>query len=210
MGLKPVGPPKVAQKPTSDDFAEWAERIQAGDREAETKLFERCYPATVLILRRRGAHEYAEDIAVEALWVVITKLRAGEVRNTRSLAAMIRSTAVNKLNNHFRSERTRQTKSIAFTASLYRRRENTWTPIQSLWHTDDSEGYRGMTEEELVEATRNAIKKIEKRLHRDVAWRLYIEQEDRDVICRHFGVTRVELSRIAYEARQYIRQILDF
>jgi RNA polymerase sigma-70 factor (ECF subfamily) len=80
-----------------------ADRIRAGDKEAEGELAERFRRRVfVMAFAKTRDPEASEDLAHEVILAVIQNLREGRLVNGEKLDAYIHGTARNLINNHFR------------------------------------------------------------------------------------------------------------
>ena len=80
-----------------------ADRVQAGEREAEEELVQRFYrKVLVMAIIRVGDRQVALDIAQETMIGVLEALRQSRVNDQQHLAGYVYGTARNLINNHFR------------------------------------------------------------------------------------------------------------
>jgi RNA polymerase sigma-70 factor (ECF subfamily) len=95
--------PVMVTTPTSLPDSELATGVAAGDRTAESSLYEK-YSQRVfyLALSERCAREDAEDIRAETFLRVIQSLREGKLRKPGSLASFIVGIALNVIREHKR------------------------------------------------------------------------------------------------------------
>ena len=80
-----------------------ADRIRAGDKDAEDELAAR-FRRRIFVMALAQTHnpETSEDLAQEAILAVIQNLREGRLINGEKLDAYVYGTAKNLVNNHYR------------------------------------------------------------------------------------------------------------
>ncbi len=94
--MRPNAATRPEDREPGDGLARLVERIQTGDRTAESELVTRFSHGLLLMLRRlTGNPALADDLHQETLALVIEKVRRGDVREPERLAGFIRSTARN-------------------------------------------------------------------------------------------------------------------
>src|SRR5262249_13893648 len=94
---------KIQAKNEAGDGVELVSRIWKGDQQAETQLVER-YRRDVKIVIRQGVSDSAivDDLCQETLWIVLKKIRQGDVREPEKLIGFICSVAKNLIIHYFR------------------------------------------------------------------------------------------------------------
>jgi RNA polymerase sigma factor (sigma-70 family) len=105
--------PEDAQAPMDQAIALQAERlvqaIAAGDRAAENDFVQRYQrPVRAMLIARSRDPDLAADLQQEVLIGAICALRRGQLLDPSKLTAYVLSIARNVLNNHFRSQSTRE------------------------------------------------------------------------------------------------------
>jgi len=91
------------QDPTGEDPSGLAERILAGDRNAEAELVEYFGPRVFAILcARTQDREASRDLLHDALIGILKALRQGELREAGKLPAFVASVARNIAHTHLR------------------------------------------------------------------------------------------------------------
>ena len=94
--------------PISDHKRALVNHIAAGDRNAEAELIERYQRGVRLILlKRTGNPQLANDLCQDTFVIILRKLRAGEINNPDNLVGYINRTAINVSIQHFRKEKLR-------------------------------------------------------------------------------------------------------
>ena len=175
---------------SSESPAELAERIRSGrDREAEARLIERYARGVRIVLDRhtRTAVE-AEDYFQETFRLAVQKLRAGELRDPSKLAGFLSSLAKNLATEHYRKAGRRQTEPDSETAEA-----SATTGGGQL-----SELLRG--EEAML--VRRTLEELSTERDREILFRFYIAEEDKDAIAGDYGLTGLQFNRVLHRARQ--------
>lgn len=170
-------------------------RIMAGDRSAETELVERyAHPIRLILLKRTGCAQLANDLCQDTLLVTLKKVRAGQLRNPRCLSAFIRQTAVNISIDHFRKEK-RYVHQDDGTISLHLSHRD-----HKDWDIDSS------TTRVVLEG---ALDQLTVTRDRDILRRYYLADEDKTQICSDMELSSSHFDRVLYRARQRMRQLIN-
>jgi RNA polymerase sigma-70 factor (ECF subfamily) len=174
--------------------ADLVRRILAGERSAEDELVCR-YRRGVSIIVRRIARDPAltEDICQEAFRLVLEKVRRGEVREAERLSGFICSLARNLAIDHFRQAARRET-------------------------TEDIESSRPLSDpapdqlsvllqREKANAVRQVLKELKPARDREILYRFYIAEEEKETICADLGLSSLHFNRVLYRARERFREL---
>lgn len=176
-------------------------RIAAGDSRAEAELVER-FGAGLLFLLRRWTREgaTAEDLYQETLRLALEKIRQGEVREPDKLAGFLRSLAKNLAVHHYRRgvvrnerEQDLEEADAAATSS----REDGEDQLARLLRAEKAGLVRRLLGEMTVERDRQVL------------FRFYIAEEDKERICADLGLTGPELNVVLFRARQRYRKLFE-
>lgn len=170
------------------------ERIGEGDQVAESELFARFGRSVrLLLLKRTGNPQLASDLCQDTFVVMLRKLRAGELKDPDRLAGFISRTAVNISIQHFRKE-----KRYLYSASGIIR--------QQVAHCDnkgqrlDNETSRVMLEDILEQL---AVSR-----DREILRRFYLNENDKEAICRDLQLSSVHFDRVLYRAKHRMRELI--
>lgn len=171
------------------------ERIGGGDRAAESELIAQYGRGVRLILlKRTGDPQLANDLCQDTFVVILRKLRAGELRNSDSLAAFISQTAVNISIQYFRKEKRYVHSSdgiIGLHAAHNDRKEEKL----------DNQTTRVMLEDVLGQM---AVVR-----DREILRRFYLGDDDKESICRDLQLTSAHFDRVLFRAKQRMREVID-
>jgi RNA polymerase sigma-70 factor (ECF subfamily) len=177
-------------EPLAESPAELAERIRSGtDRDAEARLVERYARGVRLVLDRhtRTAAE-AEDLFQETFHLAVAKLRADDLRDPSKLPAFLASLARNLATEHYRKTARRRTEADSEAAEA----------AVTFAGSPLGELLRG----EEAALVRRTLEDLATERDREILFRFYIAEEDREVIAAEHGLTGAQLNRLLYRARQ--------
>ena len=162
---------------------------------AENELVERYSRGVRLVLLKRTGNEHlANDLCQDTFMLVLRKLRAGELKNRNSLSAFVRQIAVNLSIDHYRKEK------------RYIHQSDGIFSLQ-LSHKDNQS--RKLDDETVRMAIENALKELAVPRDREILRRFYLSDEDKDQICRDFGLTSEHFDRVLYRARKRMREMIN-
>ena len=183
---------------TSDagSAADLVSRIRAGDRQAEAELVERYSRGVKVIIRTKtGNAAIAEDRYQETFRIVLEKIRQGDVREPEKLSGFICSVARNLVIDYFR--RTAQQKSL--------------TEIDEsdlLPHHAPSQ-LEVLLQKEKVAIVRQVISGLPTDRDRQVLFRFYIAEEEKEEICAALGLTSLHFNRVLHRARERYKELYE-
>ena len=171
------------------------ERIEHGDRGAEAELVSRyARGVRLILLKRTGDPQVANDLCQDTFMVVIRKLRAHELRDASRLAAFINQVAVNVSIEHFRKER------------RFVRSPDGIIGLEAA-HTDK---YGKQVDFEAASAQLNGVlRELAIDRDREILRRYYLSDDDKDVICRDLDLSPTHFDRVLYRAKQRMRELID-
>lgn len=173
--------------------ADLVARIAAGDRAAETEFvrtFERGVRA--LVRRRcRPADPIAEDLAQDVLARVLERLRAGAIRDAAALPAYIQATIVYTTSAEYRGRR--PTESAAVIDDL----PSSDNPVERI------------ASDQLAALLRSLLTELPVARDREILARFYLDEQDKDDVCRQLGIDASHFHRVVFRARERFRQLLD-
>jgi RNA polymerase sigma-70 factor (ECF subfamily) len=181
--------------PTSS--ADLVLRIRSGDPRAEEELISRFGDGLSFLLRRwtRG-HSDAEDLYQETFRLALEKIRRGEVRDPDRLAGFVRSLARNLSIEHYRKAARRGS------------REEDLEPAaeSSVLET----GQLGqLLRKEKIALVRRLLDELGSDRDRQVLFRFYIAEEDKEGIRSDLGLTAPEFNLVLFRARRRYRDLFE-
>ena len=171
------------------------ERIEHGDRDAETELVQRYSRGVRLILlKRTGDPQVASDLGQDTFIIAIRKLRAGDLRDKSKVAAFINQVAVNLSIEYFRKER------------RFVRSPDGIIGLNSP-HTDRT-GER-VDYESARSQLQGALRHLAIERDREILRRFYLSDDDQAVICQDRGLSAAHFDRVLYRAKQRMRVLIE-
>jgi RNA polymerase sigma-70 factor (ECF subfamily) len=178
----------------SVDVAELAIRIAAGDRNAEEELVQR-YSRGVSVLWRRATNDrfLAEDLYQETFRICVDKIRRGELREPEKLSGFICNIARNLAVESFRRA-SRMGKQVGIEAA------------ESI-ADDRSSHFNRLLEDEKARIVRQVLDELASARDREVLYRFYVAEEDKERICEDLGLSSLHFNRVLYRARERYREL---
>lgn len=177
--------------------ADLVQRIRTGDPRAEEELIVRFGEGLTFLLRRwtRG-HSDAEDLYQETFRLALEKIRRGEVRDPERLAGFLRSLARNLSIEHYRKAARRGA-----------REEEIETAAEV---TNPDTGQLGqLLRKEKVSLVRRLLEELGSERDRQVLFRFYIAEEDKENIRSDLGLTAPEFNLVLFRARRRYRDLYE-
>lgn len=167
-----------------------ATRIRSSeDREAEARLVERYAPGVRLVLARHSRDSAeAEDLFQETFRLAVSKLRAGELREPAKLAAFLASLAKNLATEHYRK--------------AARRRTEADSEAVEVTSTVDAGQLGELLRSEEANLVHRTLEGLATQRDREILFRFYIAEEDKDRIAADHGLTNLQFNRVLHRARQ--------
>lgn len=168
-------------------------RIAAGDRAAETE-FVRSYERGVRAMVRRHCRPndpVAEDLVQEVLTRVLERLRAGAIRESSALPAYVQATIVYTTGAEYRSRR------VSEPASAIDQLVAEENPAQ----TASANQIGGLL--------RTLLTQLPVARDRELLARFYLDEEDKESVCRALGIDASHFHRVVFRARERFRTLLN-
>jgi RNA polymerase sigma-70 factor (ECF subfamily) len=170
--------------------AELAERIRSGgDGEAEARLVAR-YAGGVrsLLARHTRSVEEAEDLFQETFCLAAAKLRAGELREPSKLPGFLARLARHLATEHYRKAARRRTEVDSDKAEA---------------GATAAAGQLGeLLRGEEAALVRRVLDELSTGRDREILFRFYIGEEDKDEIAAELGLSGLQFNRVLHRARQ--------
>ena len=176
----------------ADAQSDFVARIAAGDRAAEVEFVRRYQYGVQVMVRRhcRPGDPIIEDIAQDVLARVLERLRAGAIRDAAALPAYVQATIVYATSAEYRSRRPTE-------------------PVEAIEQLpgNDSPLIR-VTAEQLRQTLTALLAELPVARDRELLTRFYLDDEDKDDVCRHLGIDTAHFRRVAFRARERFRELL--
>lgn len=167
-------------------------RIAAGDRRAEHD-FVRQYERGVRALVRRHCRPndpIADDLAQDVLARVLERLRAGAIRDAAALPAYVQATIVHTTSAEYRARRATEGPAV----------------LDDLPASDNPVERLGS--EQLAALLRKVLEQLPVARDREILVRFYLDEQDKDEVCRSLGIDATHFHRVVFRARERFRDLL--
>ena len=172
-----------------------AERIAAGDPAAEAELVARFRRGVVVIARRAcGDVEQAQDVAQEVFRVALERIRSGAVNDPDRLPGFMASLARNLAVEADRARRECRRRGAGESEAQGVAARGA-SPLEAVLQAEEQRQAREVLEE--VATGRD----------REVLRRVYLAGEHREEVCRALGLSRLQLTRVLFRARERFRAL---
>lgn len=179
---------------TPEQVCDLVGRIEAGDGRAESELVERyARYVKLILLKRTGSVQLANDLCQDTFIVTLKKLRAGDLKKPPCLSAFIRQTAVNLSIDHFRKE-----KRYIF--------QNDESNSLHLSHRDYKA--RGIDRQTARVILEKVLTQLAVSRDREILRRFYLADEDKVSICTDLKLSASHFDRVLYRARKRMCELI--
>jgi len=185
----PVSPGSVQGK----DLEVLVERIQSGDREAESELIGTYARGVRAVVRHhcRPGESQVDDITQDILTQLLGRLRAGAIQDLQALPHYLRVSIRHACAAH------------------YRRSESLPLPSAAAEpHSQDVDPELQTHREQLQQVIRDLIDELPVERDREVLRRFYLQDQDRRRVCQALGIDEGHFHRVVHRARQRLREKL--
>ena len=162
-------------------------RILAGDSAAEEELVRRYEKGVAIVIDQIvRSQSVTEDLSQDTFKIVLEKVRRGDLREPERLSGFVCGVARNTAIDYMR--RTRHLKNREGIANA----EHISDPAPS--QLED------ILKHERALIVREVINELKIKRDRDLLFRYFIAEEDKDKICADFGITRAQFSNLIFRA----------
>lgn len=167
-----------------------------GDVAAETALFERYSRGLLYMLRRMaGDPALADDLHQETFRVVIERLRERGLEEPERLAGFLHRTAKNLFIGGYRK-------------GVRRKTEGEIDGLETVADPADDPHQQAVRQEESA-LVRRLIGELETDRDRQILYRFYIAEEDKERICADLDLSSLHFNRVLFRARQRFKDLLE-
>ncbi len=172
---------------------EIALQIEQGSAQAEDTFY-RTYEKglRLMLLARSRCASKADDVTHEAFIVSIQRIRQGDLRDHSRLRSFLYSTAQNILRDHFRKEE-------RFTA---------WNPELDT-RAEEESASSIIYNDQRNKIVSRIIKELPTERDRIILTKYYLEEADRDALCKQLDIDSVHFSRVIFRAKQRLKVLLS-
>jgi RNA polymerase sigma-70 factor, ECF subfamily len=176
---------------------ELSRRIREGDLTAEAELIRQFEPGLRVILRRRtgGDRGLLQDLVQETLLIVLQRLRGPGIDDPHKLAAFAAQTARN----------------LAIASLRKAERQRTDVDSDATFRNADpgSDVDERAADHEAALAVRALLRELPHPRDRLMLKRFYLDDDDKEVICRDFELNEAAFNQALSRARRRFRRILE-
>lgn len=176
------------------DWLEWLGRITAGEADAEAEMVRRYKDGIAVIISGIVHNEsLAEDLSQETFKIALEKIRDGDVREPERLSGFICGVARNLAIDAVR--RMRRLASQEEVDSAEQIRDSQPDQFEQLWR------------KERAEIMRRTISELKVERDREVLFRYYIAEEDKDQVCAALGLTSQQFNSVIFRALKRYKEL---
>jgi RNA polymerase sigma-70 factor (ECF subfamily) len=159
-------------------------------------LIEKNYVGLRLLVSRRCRDQHVgADLLNEAVCTTWAKWQAGKIERPEQIAGYVLQVTMNLLRNHRRAIAERPEKRADA------------TKLHDL--TSDAEPADETIEREIAYQVKNVIRGMSSQRDRAILVRFYLDEEDKEAICRDLGLTPLQFDKILHRARGRLRKLLE-
>ena len=163
--------------------------IIAGDQLAEVELVQRYSRGVSIIIRRQVKNAAdVEDLCQETFKIALEKIRRGEVREPEKLSGFISSLARNLAIGHLR----RPSRHVSLN-------EDKIDPAPNQ--------YDELLQQERAKIVRQVISEMTSERDRQILFRFYIAEEEKEKICADLELTSLNFNRVISRALKRFTQL---
>jgi RNA polymerase sigma-70 factor, ECF subfamily len=175
------------------DIAELVQRIQRGDPEAEAEFVRRYRRGVMVIVAKAGRGRVpVEDLCQDVLVTAIEKVRARAVRDPERLSGFVAGLARMVVMDYVRKVQSRG----AIEARM---------PPAPIGHAPAA--VNELLQQEQAAMVRAVLGELESDRDREILFRFYLAEDDKERICRDLGLTAVHFNRVLFRARERFREL---
>lgn len=176
--------------------ADLVSRIRAGDHQAETELVERFGRGVLMILRRSTRNAaISDDLYQDTFRIALEKVRQGDLRDAEKLPAFIVSVARNLVIEHFR--RAARHENLTEIAEAERPPHSAPNQLEAV------------LQQEKAAIVRQVIDELPADRDRQLLFRFYVVEDDKEQICADLGLTSLHFNRVLHRARERYRELYE-
>ena len=187
---------EIAASSNAGNAADLVSRICAGDRQAEAELVERYGRGVRMIVRREARNAaVSDDLYQETFRITLEKVRQGDLRDSEKLSAFICSVARYLVIEYFR--RTVRQESLTEIAEAERP------------HHAEANQLEALLQKEKAAAVRHVLNELPTERDRQLLFRYYIVEEDKERICADLGLTSLHFNRVLHRARERYKELYE-
>jgi RNA polymerase sigma-70 factor, ECF subfamily len=185
---------KVIKASSETELADMVSRIIAGDPRAEEVMVHRYKDGISIIIGQIVRNQDAtEDLYQETFRIALGKIRRGDVREPERLSGFICGIARNLAIEHVRKLGKLKKQEEIEKAELIS--DPAPSPLENL------------CKKESARIVRQVINELKVERDREVIFRYFIAEEDKDQICADLGLTRLQFNNVISRALQRYKEL---
>jgi len=146
-----------------------------------------------LLERKCGNAATADELLSDAIETSLRKLRAGEIARPEQLVGYVYRVALNHWRNWKRTEQVRRAGSVE---------------AEDL-ASDEAPATASIERAHWAKVMREVLEDLPTPRDRELIVAFYLDEEERDSLCRRLGLTPEHFNRVIYRARERFRELLE-
>lgn len=163
-----------------------------GDKTAEEELVRRYSQGiSFMIWKITSRPSVISDLCQETFLIAIEKIREGGVREHEKLSGFMLGIARN----------------VSFTYLRDPHNRGVGIDEDGDLHDEGPNPYDNLLEREIATIARQAIKSLKSARDREVLYRLYVEEDDRERICSDLGLTKGRFNLVLHRAKKQFEKL---
>lgn len=175
------------------DAAALVQQVQRGDPEAEAEFVRRYRRGVMVIVAKAGRGRVpVEDLCQDVLATAIEKVRVGAIRDPERLSGFVAGLARMMAMDYIRKEQSR--------AAIQAR-------MPSAPSVPAPDVVSQLLQQEQAAMVRAVLGELESDRDREILFRFYLAEDDKERICRDLGLTAVHFNRVLFRARERYREL---
>ncbi len=188
---KPVDTVRVSDE---TDLTDLVKRVIAGDSVAEEELVRRYKQGVAVIIDQIvRSQSLTEDVSQDTFKIVLGKVRRGEVREPERLSGFVCSVARNTAIDYIR--RARHLKNQEAIGNAEQIPDSAPSQLEQI------------LKQEKARVVRQIINELKIERDRDLLFRYYIAEEDKDKICSDLDLTRAQFNNVISRATARFKEL---
>lgn len=201
MRLRPVPSPEPVAETQVSGASRSSESVHPAPRPEVNKstiesLIQQNYAGLRLLLRRRtGDPEVAADLLNEAICITWEKWQEGKIERPEEIAGYIFQVALNLLRNRRRAMGERPGA----------RADN--SKLDAL--ADDTDTRDSWAERQIAARVKGVIASMSTPRDRLILTRFYLEEQDKETICRDLNLDALQFDKVLHRARGRLKSLLE-
>jgi len=196
LGGRPSAPPGASQATPASPHAARGRGAAPLSQADVAALIEQNYVGLRLLVARRCRDPHvAADLLNDAVVTTWAKWQAGKIERPEQIAGYVLQVTMNLLRNHRRAIAERPEKRADA------------TKLQEL--PSDGEPGDETIEREIADQVKNVIRGMSSQRDRTILVRFYLDEEDKETICRDLGLSPLQFDKILHRARGRLRKLLE-